>query len=241
MPLNTPILRCSMIAGVVLALGACGERQGAQAGADSPAATAAAAATPRLTVPAGRYRLDPNHASFIWSVPHYGLSNYTARFTKFDATVTLDPQNISASRVSFTVDPTSVRTDYPGDYRATHQSSGFQSWDEDLALNERFFNAKQFPQITFESTKVEPTGERTARVTGDLSFLGVTRPVVLTVTLNGEMASHPFSKAPALGFTAEGEFNRSEFGMRPSAAVGDRVRVVFNGEFQQEAAASAGD
>ena len=62
----------------------------------------------------------------------------------------------------------------------------------------------------------------------------------MDVTFNGEMASHPFSKTPALGFRAEGEFNRSDFGMRVGGPLGDTVKVVFNGEFLREADASVG-
>ena len=60
--------------------------------------------------------------------------------------------------------------------------------------------------MTFVSTSVKKTGARTAKVTGDLTFLGQTRPVTLDATFNGEIERHPFANVPAIGFAAEGPF-----------------------------------
>ena len=88
-------------------------------------------------------------------------------------------------------------------------------------------------EITFESTKVAPTGERTARVTGDLTLLGTTRPVTLDVTLN-QIAPHPvpsYEGVETAGFSARGTLKRSEFGMDFLApAVGDEVDLIFEVE-----------
>jgi polyisoprenoid-binding protein YceI len=66
-----------------------------------------------LDVPAGTYKVDPTHASLTWKVSHLGLSNYTARFTKLTAELSFDPANRGQSKISVTVDPNSIRTDYP--------------------------------------------------------------------------------------------------------------------------------
>jgi polyisoprenoid-binding protein YceI len=198
----------------------------------APAATNTPAAAPApISAPAGVYKLDPNHASLVWSLSHLGLSNYTAKLTKIDATVNFDPANPAAIKVTASVDPRSVKTDYPGNYRETHKGTSYASFDE--AIGADFLKANQFPQINFVSTKVEPTGDRTAKVTGDLTLLGVTKPITLDVTLNGAVAKHPMMPVGAIGFTATGGFNRSDFGMA-AGPVGDAVKFTFNGEFLQQ-------
>ena len=201
-----------------------------------PAETQASA---KISAPAGRYEMDRNHSRLQFRIGHLGLSNYIVRFNKFDIALTLDPNNPPASSVTVTVDPTSVDTDYPVDYKAGHPNSPFQSFDEDLAQSPKFFNAAQYPQITFKSTRVEQTSPGKLRVTGDLTLLGKTHPVTLDATVVGAVAAHPFTKRGAIGFSATGTFNRSAFGMThllQPPIVGDAVTVQFDGEFQQAAA-----
>lgn len=216
-------------------LAACGQPAADKApGAESAASTAPV----ELKAPAGVYVMDPTHASLQWSVPHNSISNYTARFNTFDAKLTLDPVNLANSSVEATIDPLSVDANYPGDYLGTHAATGFKSFSEDIAKSKNFLNGGVFPQITFKSTKVELTGTRTAKVTGDLTFLGVTKPVTLDATFGGEIEKHPFMQVPAIGFAAEGSFKRSDFGM-PVGPVGDDVTIRFDGEFIKEAAPAA--
>jgi polyisoprenoid-binding protein YceI len=208
-------------------LAACGQGQG-------PAQTAAPVV--QLTAPAGTYKLDPNHASLVGKVQHLNLAPYSIRFAKFDVTLTLDPGNLPASSVEVSVDPTSVRTDYTGDYKGTHKDSPFESFEQALAQGPMFFNASQFPAITFKSTKVESQGTGRYKITGDLTLLGQTHPLTLDATLTGAIAEHPRSKAPALGFSATGTFKRSDFGMKIGVGkfLGDDVTVHFDGELQQQ-------
>lgn len=215
-------------------LAACG--QAAAPAAD--AVDAAATAPVELKVPAGVYALDPTHASLEWSITHMGLSHYTARFNTLDARLTLDPANLANSSVTATIDPKSVDAHYAGDYRGTHAQTGFGSWSEDIARNAAFLNADVHKDIRFNSTKVEPTGPRTAKVTGDLTFLGQTKPVTLNVTFVGDLARHPMAGRPAIGFAAEGTFKRSDFGMS-TGPLGDEATIRFNGEFIQQAPAAA--
>jgi polyisoprenoid-binding protein YceI len=234
----------SLLAGASLSLlliAACAPSETAETPATAPvAATPAAPATPvALVVPAGEYGIEKNHASVTFKVRHLGMSDYTARFRTMDASIMLDPANITNSRVTATVDTGSVVTDYSGDYKATHQNSSFASWDEDLAKSTNFFNAGQFPQATFASTSIEVTGERTAKVIGDLTLLGVTKPVTLNVTFNGEHAAHPMAGQPAIGFSATGTFKRSEFGMgylTQNNILGDDVTLLIEAEFLKKAA-----
>ena len=92
------------------------------------AALGVSAHAAELTVPSGTYQLDPTHASMVWKVKHLGLSNYTARFNRFDATITLDAENPTASTVTATVDPASIDTDYP-----LAEQKDFNAWPSPLA------------------------------------------------------------------------------------------------------------
>ena len=123
--------------------------------------TAAPAEAPAVDVKYGKaatYTLDPNHASLTWRVKHFGLSNYTARFTKFDATLQFNPDDASATSLTATIDPTSVETDYPGDFKAGHPDSPYNTFDEEIGNSPDYFNAGAFPQITFTSTEITKTG-----------------------------------------------------------------------------------
>ncbi len=185
-----------------------------------------AGAQTRPDVPAGTYKLDPNHASVTWKVSHMGLSRYTARFTKVDAQIVFDPSDPTKSSLTASVDPTSVRTDYP--------NAAQKDFDKELRDDPRFFKVGQFPEVKFVSRRIEMTGDKTGRITGDLTFMGVTKPMALDVTLNGFFKEHPASKKPALGFSAVGTIKRSEFGMDALVPiVGDEVQVLIEAEFAQ--------
>lgn len=207
---------------------------------EAPAAASAATqeAPVALKAPAGVYTLDPTHATLQWSVLHNTISHYTARFDQFEASLILDPANLSNSKITAKIDPTSVSAAYPANYKESHATTGFANWNEDMANNASFLNAKAFPSITFVSTSVKQTGPRTADVTGDLTFLGQTHPVTLKTTFNGEIERHPFAQVPAIGFAAEGAFKRSDFGMAVGP-VGDEVAIRFDGEFIQSATPAA--
>ncbi|MEL6311063.1 MAG: YceI family protein [Pseudomonadota bacterium] len=175
---------------------------------------------------AGTYKLDRAHASLVWKVNHLGLSFYTARFDTFDATLDINPDEPQSAKLEVTVDPTSIRTGFP--------FSDAKDFDKELVQSPNFFNAKEHPEIKFVSTSIERTGDKTAKVTGDLTLLGVTKPVTLDVTLNGQMA-HPMKKKPALGFSGVGKIKRSEFGMTHLVGgVGDEVELLLEAEFIKE-------
>jgi polyisoprenoid-binding protein YceI len=222
----------------LLALAACSPAPAPEAAA--PVATLAAAeitapAPVTIASPAGEYASDPNHSSLTFKLQHLGLSFYTLKFRTYDATIAFDPANLAASTVNATIKPDDILAGYPSNYVANHPGTKFKSWEEDLANSTNFLDAKQFPTITFTSTSVAPNGERSAKVTGDLTLKGVTKPITLDVTFDGEMAAHPFAKAPALGFSATGTFKRTDFGIDYLAGmVGDDVSVEIEGDFIQK-------
>lgn len=228
-------MRLLFITASTLILAACSETAAAPAqGSEPPAAEAAAPAADVEYGSAGTYTLDKNHASLTWRVSHFGLSQYTGRFTDFDATLDFHPDDPSATRLTATINPSSAETDYPGDYKAGHANSGFETWNEDLARNANWFNADQFPEITFATTSVSPATANTGTVTGDLTFLGVTKPVTLDVTYNG-VANFPWAPdTDKIGFSARTTLKRSEFGQTALAPnIGDEVEIIIETEFDQ--------
>lgn len=194
-------------------------------------AAAAVLASPAIsqeeTAAAGPYVLEKNHAYLTWNISHGGLSTYTGAFTDFDASVNFDPENPGASMINVTINPAAIETNYPNAEKKAE-------WETELGEDAKFFNAGEHPQITFSSTSVEVTGENTGKVTGDLTLLGVTKPVTLDVTYNGTANLPWFGERDLIGFSASGVVKRSEFGMTALLPKhGDDVRVEFSGEFLQ--------
>jgi polyisoprenoid-binding protein YceI len=227
-------MRFFLLSASALALVACGGPKPA-ATVETPVAAPPVVAEPDVAyAPAGKYALDKGHASLTWRVSHMGLSKYTARFTDFDATINYDPVNPAASTVSATINPASVETDYPGDYKAGHADTGFATWDEHLAKHAGYFNSVVHPKITFTSTGVSKLTGSTGTITGDLTFLGVTKPVTLDVTYNGTMAKPWNQNLNAVGFSAKTVLKRSDFGMSGGIPqLGDEVEVIIEAEFDE--------
>lgn len=201
--------------------------------AASPEAEAPPVEAPPVEAPAGAYKLDLGHSSLIFRVNHLGLSNYTARFTDFDAELQFDPAQPERSSIVVTIDPASIRTDYPDpklDFDAMLRGGDFLATDA-------------HPQMTYRSTAVERTGPRTAKITGDLSFRGVIKPVVLEATFNGGYSAGGLDPSGArVGFSARGQLKRSDFGMNTGIpapgsqmGVGDDVEIIIETEFTQPA------
>lgn len=190
-------------------------------------APAKADMTPYTDMPAGEYTLDKTHAIFTWSVNHMGLSHYIGRFTDFDVDLDFDPANIENSKLTATVNPMSLATDYPYPEK--------EDFSKKLATSDKWLNAGEFSTIKFTATHIEKTGEKTGKVTGDLLFMGVTKPMTLDVTFNGAYEKKPFANVPALGFSAHGVIKRSEWGLSTYVPnIGDEVTLQIEAELHQE-------
>ena len=198
------------------------------------AAAAPAAAQAPSEAPAGTYFMDPAHSSVNFRVSHMGISHYTARFTKVDGELAFDPANPAAQSVTATIDAHSMQTNYPDPAKV----------DFDAQVEKHFLDAEHFPQITFKSTKVEPTGPRTAKVTGDLTLHGVTKPVTLEASFNGGYKPNSYDPMGSrIGFSAHGTFKRSDFGISfgipapgTTIGVGDEVEVIIETELTSKKA-----
>lgn len=229
-------------AAAALILAACGGASDAPTigDAETPptdAATEAASQHPLLAeAAAGAYSLENSHAFMTVKVGHNGgITQYRISFTEFDADLDFDPAAPEASTISFSINPAVVETNYPGDYKAGHPDSQWQSWNEDISRDAKWLNADAHPEITFVSTSADRSGDLSGTVTGDLTLLGVTKPVTLDVTYNGVANPPWFNGRDVIGFDASTTVKRSEFGMGAYIPnIGDDVTVEFSGEFLQD-------
>ncbi len=224
-----------------LALTACGgtsdETSAVEAAETPPVETADAPLHPLLAdVAPGAYSLEKNHAFMTVKVGHSaGISQYRISFTDFDANLNFDPAAPESSDITFSINPAMVETNYPGDYKAGHADSPWESWNEDVSRDEKWLNSDAFPEITFVSTGATKTGDLSGTVTGDLTLLGVTKPVTLDVTYNGVANPPWFGERDVIGFDASTTVLRSDFGMVAYIPnIGDEVTVEFSGEFLQD-------
>ena len=175
--------------------------------------------TPRLAQAADKYEFDKGHTYIGFAISHIGLSTTYGAFRDFDGTLIIDEAAPEKSSVDVTIKVASVDT--------LHAKR-----DEHLRGKD-FFNVEQFPAMTFKSTQIKSTGKTTARMRGDLTMLGVTKPVTLEVTLNAKK-EHPMSKKMTVGFEAQGKLKRSDFGLSKGIpAVGDEVTLTISTEAQQ--------
>jgi len=180
------------------------------------------------------YDLEKNHAFLWFEVNHNTVSNYRVNFTDFDVELDFDPADLEANAVSVSINPASLITNYPADYKATHQNSPYANWNEALGNSPDFLNAGEHPAITFKSTGMKSTGDYTGKMTGDLTFLGITKSVTMDVTYNGTGNKPWFGERDLIGFNAETVLKRTDFGMDYLLSnLGDEVTVKFSGEFLQ--------
>lgn len=174
------------------------------------------------------YRLDPAHTDIVFMVSHFGFSDTVGRFNEAEGTVTMDDGDIASSSIELVIEAASLDTNH------AERDQHLRSPD--------FFNVAEHPTITFESTAIEPTGEDTAEVTGDVTMHGVTRPVTFDVALN-EVGPHPvpsYDGVRTAGFSARGTILRSDFGIDAFVpAVGDEVEVIIEVEALHDEEATA--
>jgi polyisoprenoid-binding protein YceI len=186
-------------------------------------------------VPKGAYTVDKAHTSLVFRVNHIGFSNYTGRFTRFDAQLQFDPTNIAASQLTVKIDPRSIEAD--------NAPSGFLQ----TLAGKDWLDADRFPEMTFRTKSIETTGAQTFRIRGELSLHGVTKPVTLEARYNGGYAGHPFDPHARIGFSARGSLKRSDFGVSygipaPGTTMGvsDQVEITIETEFSGPPLANAG-
>jgi polyisoprenoid-binding protein YceI len=141
------------------------------------------------------WRIDDAHTWIGFKIDAVGFPTTRGHFNHYSGRVLIDFDRPAKSFASFTVDSASV-------------DLGSQAFN-DFVKSSPLLNAEKYPTLSFISTQVEKLDSRTAQVTGNLTMLGVTKPIVLTVNVDAD----PSAKGRAVAFVATGRIARSEFGM----------------------------
>ncbi len=163
------------------------------------------------------YTLDPYHTYPNFEVDHLGYSKMRGRFDKNAGKFTIDTAAKTGS-LDLTVQTTSIST---GD---NEKGSRPRARDEHLRSAD-FFNVAEFPTMTYKAGTVKFNGDNVTSVEGNLTLLGVTKPLTLTVE-GWKCGPHPVSKRAMCGANAQGVFKRSDFGMKYGLpAVGDEIKL----------------
>ena len=163
------------------------------------------------------YTMDPPHSIPQFELDYIGFTTIRGRFDKTSGKFTIDRAAKTGS-VDFVIDAASVTT---GD---TERGNRPRTRDEHLRTAD-FFNVAEFPRLTFKGTAVRFEGDAPAQIDGQLTIVGVTRPVTLKVE-RWKCGMHPFYKREACGGDALTRIKRSEFGMKYGIpALGDEVTL----------------
>lgn len=185
------------------------------------AAAAAALALPAAAMAADTFALDPAHTQTVFTINHLGYSMVTGGFHDLKGTLSLDQAQPAQSSVEVTIGAATVDTGLPA--------------RDDVLRSKGFFDAADFPTITFKSTRVDVSGKDTADVQGGLTILGVTKPVVLKVKFNRLAPDQMRGNKVAVGFTGTTTIKRSDFGMKAYLPyIGDDVNITVNFEGVQQ-------
>lgn len=172
------------------------------------------------------YQLDSEHTHIVWEVDRFGFTKTMGSFVSVTGELKFDSEAPENSRVTAQIDLAGLRSDLKE--------------REDIVRGEYWLDAAKHPTIQFETTAVErikaddeADDEGALRVTGMMTLKGKTAPLVLNVVLN-KAGNDPVTKAPAVGFSADGSFDRSDFGV--TTAIGPVGKEV---SFRIEALAVA--
>lgn len=169
-------------------------------------------------VTAGTYALDKTHTQVNWQVNHFGFNDYFGLFGDITGTLTIDPANPSAAKVDVEIPIGSVAT----------SSTGLT----DHLKKPDFFDTAKFPTARFVSSSVTVDGSK-AMIKGDLTMLGVTKPVELETRFEGA-GNNPFNKKATIGFHAATTIKRSDWGMNKYVPmVGDEVKLRISAAFEK--------
>ena len=186
---------------------------------------AVASATKLTVAKPVAYQIDPTHTATVFTWNHFGFSTPSANFSDIQGTINVDNAKPANSSVNVTIPLSSLNTNV-------------KALDEHLKTAD-FFDAAKYPNITFQSTKVQAISKNKYKITGNLTVKDVTKPVVLDAVLN-KQGVHPMTKAETVGFNATTSFNRSAFGVGAYVPnVGDKITVSITTEASVPAAKTA--
>jgi polyisoprenoid-binding protein YceI len=172
------------------------------------------------------WAIDPTHSEVQFKVKHLMVSTVTGSFGQYEGQLVMTGDDFEDAQISFSADIASISTNL--EQRDNHLKSA------------DFFDADQFPKLTFSSTGMKKTGDDTYQLSGDLTIRGVTKPVVLKAEYGGQMQD--FYGQTKAGFELSGVIKRKEFGLSWDAVteaggvvVSDDVRLIMNIQVTKQA------
>jgi polyisoprenoid-binding protein YceI len=146
-----------------------------------------------------KWVIDIDHAVARFSIRHFMIANVVGLFSKMTGVILFDPPDLAHLSVEAEVDVRNLTT-------------GHTERDEHL-LSPDYFDAAKYPKILFRSAKVESVMKSHFKITGQLTMLGITKPITLEADYFGPVKS-PFSGKTCIGFSATGKINREDYGMK---------------------------
>jgi polyisoprenoid-binding protein YceI len=164
------------------------------------------------------YTIDPSHLTVAFKVHHVGYFHMVGLFTKGSGAFSFDEDALNLSDLKVVIKTNSVFT-------------GHKKRDAHLRSAD-FLNASEFPEMVFTGKTVEKTGDKTGKLHGELTLLGVTRPLTLDIRWN-KSADHPIYKRWTVGVDATGALKRSDFGMAYAVKngwIGDDIDLTIGFE-----------
>jgi polyisoprenoid-binding protein YceI len=162
------------------------------------------------------FAIDPVHSTVMFTINHFGVSNFIGRFDEVSGELTWDEADPTKSKVTYSVAAASVDTNFK--QRDQHVQSP------------SFLDAKQFPEITFVSSGFKKKGEQTYEVEGTVTLHGVSKPLTVELKKTGE-GDDP-QKHHRIGFWTTFTLKSSDFGITfmPPPMIGDEIEVTLSSE-----------
>lgn len=169
---------------------------------------------------AAPWKVDRKHTYVMFEVMHLGLIPYPGRFKRFTVDLDYVPENVEQSRVEVRIPVKYVETD-----------DGLMN---ETLTSEQFFDENNFPEIRFESTRIEKTGPETGYIYGDLTMKGNTHPIRMDAKFAGE-AQNPILGGKRIGIVADVKLDRLKWGLAAwRGFVGDTVSIRIGLEAEPE-------
>lgn len=172
-----------------------------------------------------KWSIDPTHSEITFKVKHLVISTVTGTFNSFDGSLEAENDTFENAQISFEADINSIDTN---------------NSDRDAHLkSDDFFNAAEYPKMTFESTSFTKTGDNEFKLTGNLTIRGTTKEITLNATYGGSVVD-PYGQTK-VGFEVSGKINRKEYGLKwnavteaGSVVVSDEVKLLMSVQFVKQ-------